>query len=68
MKLIHLKTGTELKVGDQVKTVDGELVFLTYMQPPQSLSSTGRVFVKKINSVEEDFKEFFPSVLEAKWV
>jgi hypothetical protein len=66
MKLIKETTGQELKIGDTVKTFDGEEAVLKGFREPHKPSSTGRVYVRLS---ERSFdEEFFPSVIGAKFV
>lgn len=67
MQLIHLKTNQPVKTGDIAHTFADEAVIVTGWQEPQHAGSTGRVYVKYMND-EGWHREFFPSVINAKWV
>lgn len=70
MKLVHEKTGEEIKVGDKITDFRGETWFLTGMAaPPQWSGSTGRVFVN--TSMEDNAstsRALYPSVFYLKFV
>lgn len=61
--------GVEAQKGMKVKDFKGSDWYLVDWREPRSESSSGRVFVKK-NFSDDQFKirEFFPSVINAKFV
>lgn len=65
MKLIHLATKKEAKVGDLVKTRDGELAKLTYFTKPHKPSSEGKVSVEYSDGVR---REYYVSVFGLEWI
>lgn len=64
MKLVI--KGTEAIKNQKVKTFDGQTYFLVGWTKPHKASSSGRVYVKK-NLEDQLSKEFFPSVIGAKF-
>lgn len=66
MRLIYEKTGEEVKAGDLVSSQDGELFRLDFYREPHKPSSTGRVYVTRLEAGCQ--LEFFPSVIGAKWI
>jgi len=64
MKLIHIKTLKELKIGDPVTTFKNEIGILEFFKEPYKISSTGKVYIKFLNSTQE----LFPRVIGAKFV
>lgn len=66
MKLVDEKTGKKLEVGQKVTCFRGEEYTLTDAREPHKPSSTGRVYVRKEGA--KYGREFFPSVIGAKWV
>lgn len=67
MQLINLKTNQPLQTGEVVHDFRGEAAIVTGWCEPQHAGSTGRVYVKYMND-EGWHREFFPSVINAKWV
>ena len=66
MKLVYENTGTEVRIGDVVRTKQGESVTVTYFNFRNSNPE------EKI-TVQSDEKEFycydlFASVIGAKWI
>ena len=66
MRLIHEKTGQPLNIGDPVVTFRGERGVLTGSAEPRHSGSTGRVCLRLGDA--DGSAEFFPSVIDAKWV
>lgn len=67
MKLVHEKTGIEVKTGEVVHSFRGEAAYVTGWREPQHSGSTGRVYVKEFG--DRGFTgEYFPSVYGLKWV
>ena len=64
MKLINERTGTEIKIGDVVKTFRGEAATLVGMAEPRSENSTGRVYLRRDGVTDA----LYPSVIDAKWI
>lgn len=68
MKLVHLSTKAEVKVGDKVKLSDG-LWYVQHWDKPHSPASTGRVYVsKKRKSTGHDQMGYYPSVCNCEWI
>lgn len=65
MKLVYDETGKEVQVGDVAKTFRDEVVTVTGVEEPRHSGSTGRVYVKFDGA--DRSREFFPSVIGAKW-
>lgn len=66
MRLVYTATGKEVRVGDRVKTFNGDEVTVTYFRPPHKPSSSGKVSVK---SDGRDYSnEYFVSVIGAEWI
>jgi len=59
------------RVGDILRTADGEEWMLIGGRPPHKPSSTGRVFVEYMPEPHEEggtgTREFFPGVFDLKW-
>jgi len=72
MKLVYIKTGNEVKVGDIVETGKGEEVVVEYFAEPHKPSSSGKVSVKPNRKQGEDevifSREFFVSIIDAEWI
>jgi len=66
MKLIYENTGEPVKAGDLVSAQDGELFRLDFYREPHKPSSTGRVYVTRLDGGRQ--RELFPSVIGAKWI
>lgn len=66
MRLVYEDTNKEVRVGDIAATFRDESVLVKYITKPHKPSSTGRVGVSFLN--EEHISEFFPSVINAKWI
>lgn len=64
-KLVNTNTLTEIKVGDQVETSDGEKVKITWLNPPHKPSSQGKVSVEFIG--RDWSQEFYASVVGAEY-
>lgn len=59
----------EAIVGETYTTKDGAKMLLVSGTPPHKPGSTGRVYVKEINSpFRFNDREFFPNVISMKWV
>lgn len=58
--LVDIYTGWPLQVGEFRKSHSGEIYEVTGGRPPQHPGSTGRIWVRGA--------EYFPGVLDAKWV
>ena len=71
MKLVYEHNGQAVKEGDITKTFRGEPVVVTDFREPHKPSSTGRVWVKFLDSETDEpvgySREFFPGVIGAKW-
>jgi hypothetical protein len=65
-KLVNKDTLTEVKVGDQVETNDGEKVTVTWLSPPHKESSQGKVSVR-FTGTEDWTREFYASVIGAEY-
>lgn len=67
MRLIYEQTGEPVNVGDVVRTAsqDSPLI-VRHIQEPRKPSSTGRVYVEPKGG--EGWREYFPSVIGAKWI
>lgn len=65
MKLIHSQTKQELQQGDLVTTCRGDCATLIDARPPTHAGSTGRVWVRFEDGTQ---REFFPSVIHAKFI
>lgn len=57
--------GQPVKVGDKVKTRNGENVTVDYFRQPSSPASEGKV---SISYEDGGSREFYVSVIGAKWV
>jgi hypothetical protein len=66
MKLVYSGSRREVKVGDLAQTFRGEFVEVVSIEKPRHAGSTGRVYVKFDGS--SGSREFFPGVIDAKWV
>lgn len=70
MRLVYEATGEEVKVGDKVTTAGGEEVTVAHFAKPHKSSSSGKVTVEY--KAESDsrfaFREFYVSVIGAKWI
>lgn len=64
-KLVNTDTLTEIKLGDQVKTNDGENVVVTYLNPPHKESAQGKVGVRITGS--DWSQEYYASVIGAEY-
>lgn len=64
LKLVD-EAGHELCCGETVTTFRGERLKLVSGRAPHKAGSTGRVMVKWPDG---ESKEFFPSVIRARWV
>lgn len=63
--LVSIETGKELNVGDEV-VVEKRKAKIISLNPPKSMSSSGKVFLKFLDKMDNDFeREFFPSVIDA---
>lgn len=65
MKLVYVKTGQPVKVGDKAKTFRGDEVEIEVISPPAHPGSTGRVDVVFPNG---DRASFYPGVIDAGWI
>lgn len=67
--LVNDNTGAIAEIGDVVRTFRDEEVTLEGGFPPQHSNSSGRIVVS-VQTVdgEEDYREFFPSVCNLRWV
>ena len=73
MKLVYESSGIEVSVGDNVLLDGGEVVKVEQITKPHKPSSTGRVCVEILcPMIDGTFKtqslEYFPSVIDAKWI
>lgn len=66
MRLIYIKTGEEVVIGDQVTLRDGEVVRVAYFRPPHKASSSGKVSVEGLLGGPQS--EYYVSVIGAEWV
>lgn len=66
MKLWHMKDDKELKVGDIVKTHDGNRWFLFGMAEPKENDPEGEVQLHALTEMGT-FKRFFPRAIGAEW-
>lgn len=66
MILIYKATGTEVKVGDQIITNNGQWVRVTYFRPPHKPSSEGKISIETLDRKSE--REFYVSVIGAEWI
>jgi len=64
--LWSVRLGRNLRLGDIVETFRGERGTVTGGTSPHKQGSTGRVYVEMENGGWAS--EFFPSVIDAKWV
>lgn len=65
-KLIDVKTGAELNVGDVRLTFRGDEVRITSLQPPHKPESSGKVNVKFVSDGVPG--QYYPGVLDARFV
>ena len=65
MILVFIKTHKPVDNGEVVTLSRGEIVTVTGGRPPHTPASTGRVYVRGESQVT---MEYFPSVIDAKWV
>ena len=65
MILVFIKSHNPVHNGEVVNLSNGEIVTVTGGQPPHTPASTGRVHVRYSTGVT---REFYPSVIDAKWV
>lgn len=63
LKLVDIKTGRELGIGDKLQT-QKQTVTLLGMSRPHKPESTGRVFIEFPDGTTG---EYFPSVVNATW-
>lgn len=64
-KLVDKETLAEIKVGDQRTLSEGEIVEVTYLNPPHKASSQGKVCVR---SVENKWSmEYYASVVGGEY-
>ena len=67
-KLID-KDGVEVHIGATLTNKEGKKYILDFARPPQHEASSGRIFVRDARLPEGEFThEFFPHVLDLKWV
>jgi len=67
-KLVDVKTGNEIHVGDVVQTFRGEKARVTAWTEPCHAASTGRVSVVVLKEKRFGEQHFFPSVVGAEIV
>ncbi len=69
MILIDEKTESEVIVGDIITDFRGDKDVLVGFREPQSSSSTGRVYVRPIDSSEDmtSTREYFPGVYSLRF-
>ena len=65
-KLIDTTTGVELHIGDIVKTFRDEDVRISQIRPHEGQS--GRVYVTKLGAEHSLEREFFPSVINSRFI
>lgn len=64
LKLVHVKTGKEVEVGDKVKDFRGDPAVVTGWTPPRKPASEGHIRVK-INGHE---MEYYAGVYDTEWI
>lgn len=70
MRMVYTESRLPVKIGDAVKTSDGEYYFVSNLYKPKSPASTGRVgLVAEIEdkSLRSEFT-YYPSVINTEWV
>ncbi len=68
-RLVSRETGEEVAIGSTVTSFRDEKFVLNGFRKPHKPSSTGRVFVKRVDADENDFEEsFFPGVFDLEIV
>lgn len=67
MQLVYETTNKPVQIGDVTETFRGESVVVLGIVKPHKPSSTGRVYVKFVDTTGSG-QEFFPSVINAKWI
>jgi hypothetical protein len=67
MQLVYEVNNEPVQIGDVTETFRGESVVVLGIVKPHKPSSTGRVYVKPTES-DGCGQEFFPSVINAKWI
>lgn len=65
-ELVDKETGEKLKVGSICDTGRGEMVEITWMNPPHKCSSQGKVCVQTVNT--EQRAEYYASVIGAEYL
>jgi hypothetical protein len=69
MKLVYENNpDVEVTVGDIVSTFRDEQVIIKYVTKPHKPSSTGRVGVQFVTDHPGNTQEYFPGVINAKWI
>ena len=66
--LRRVQSGDSVLLGDTITRADGEQYVITGGRPPHHGGSTGRVYVKYTFEGEEFTAEYFPSVVDLKWI
>lgn len=75
MKLIHDKTGAEVKIGDAIQyrwhnapeTDPFETLYVSYIQKPKHGGSTGLVYASAKKN-DSNARGFYPSVYNMTWI
>lgn len=68
MKLVNATTGTEIKVGDKVRTRNGDAATVSGLSPPHRAGSVGRVYVDiDLGCGQTQSAGYFPFVINARY-
>lgn len=63
--LIYEHTSAPVKPGDIVRLSDGEMVRISFFNPPHKPASSGKVTVETVDGTQ---MEYFVGVIGAKWI
>ncbi len=66
LKLVHKESLVEVVDGEIVTDFRGDHAFVTGREEPRHSASTGRVYVRPVDS--EHTHGYYPSVFDLKWI